>query len=177
MTKCFILDQKLFINGYFLKNGYFEKLQSNIDKYFHRINGFEITLVEFVIHYDYCGSEESRQIIKLKNKTNFEVEDSEIVSAYSKEAFLPELIFTRNGEVMKLRGKRKVLTYPKFDEDDVDRMIYSKVLMFMPLRKEPNTIEEVKHLYSKFDDPPVDVDGSTQLTIIQRVERCIFQLF
>ena len=150
--------------------GFFEKQTSVFDKYFDRVNGKEITLAEFCIYYDFSGSEDSRQIIKLLKKTQTEIKESQVLSAYSKERCLPELVITGKGEVMKLRSVQKVLSYPSF-EDNNFKSNYCKVVLFLPLLKDPVQEEEVQTLFNKCDDPPILDGNGNKMTIVQRVER------
>ena len=78
------------------------------------------------MYYDFIGSEESRQLNKLFSKTATEVKDTEISSAYSSVQMLPELIFIRGGDVMKIRQRTKLLTFAVFDDDQIQKHRYSK---------------------------------------------------
>ena len=151
------------------KSGYFEKQYSNIDKYLNRRNGTHISLAEFCLNYDFLGNEESRQLFKLFSKNKeIKINDSEVRSAFDPKKFLPELIVTSSGQVMKIRSTRKLLYYPEFD--DLSKESYRKVLMFFPISKDP-TMEEVKVLYKKCDE---GVESSNYLTIVNRIERILF---
>ena len=152
--------------------GFYERQSSNIDKFLDRVNGLKITLFEFVSNYDFVGNEESRQILKLLNKTNAEIKDSDLVSAFNCKTFLPEMILTNKEGVFKLRKIKKVLAYPKFEPEDFTRnAAYAKVIMFYPVTKDPTSDGEIQSLFSLYDDPPVLDSNSCKLTVVQRVER------
>ena len=144
--------------------GFFEKISSNIEKYFSRRNGAHVTLAEFCMFYDYLGSEESRQLIKVFSKKDaVSINDSEKRSVVDKSKFLPQLIVTNNEEVLKIRSNSKIITYPEFEESSKHQ--YQRVLMFLPLSTEPRD-EEVLALFNKKDGN----DDGVQ-TIVDRVER------
>ncbi len=149
--------------------GFYERQRSNIDKYFSRRNGNHVTLLEFVAHYDFMGSEQSRQINKLFSRTEeVSINDSETISAFDPDRKLPELIFTTAGEVMRMRSSKKIVSYPKF-EDDIMKIRYSKVLMFFPTDSEIREEDKINEYFFKRDTTG-DKD-STGLTIVSRVER------
>ena len=149
------------------QHGYFEKQRSNIEKYLDRRNGSHVTLTEFCSNYDFTGREESRQICKLFSKNEeVTINDSELKSAYDPDKCLPELIVTSQGEVMKIRTKPKVITYPQFA--DSDKEMYRRVLMFYPLSKDPKK-DEVLTLSKKAND-----SDRGQVPIIDKVERALF---
>ena len=49
---------------------FFEKTNSNIERYIGRQNGASLTLMEFVSYYEFIGKEESRQLLKLFSSQN-----------------------------------------------------------------------------------------------------------
>ena len=110
----------------------FEKLPSNIDRYLDRKNGIPLTLAEFVCHYEYCGKEESRQLIKLLSKPDVDIKASEIRCADSEGEHLPEFIVTKSNDVMKLRTAKKVLAYPRYD-DNPSKLEFTKCILFVPI--------------------------------------------
>ena len=89
----------------------FEQLTNNVDRYLKRTNGEFLSLAEFCSYYDYMGYEESRQVVKLFEKTGSKIEDSDVKCAYSSNNFLPEIIFINNKkkDVMKIRSVRYVI--------------------------------------------------------------------
>ena len=154
------------------KEEYFEKMNSNIQKYFGRRNGYHVTLVEFCMQYDYCGAEESRQLLKLFSKNpDISIKDSEVTCAFDSKKKLPELILTTAGEVMKIREHKKVISYPKMDHSE-KYYKYSKVLMYMPTKSEITKEEEVNQFYFKLDDP--EKNENNGITIVERIERSLF---
>ena len=110
----------------------FERLPSNIDRYLDRKNGIHLTLAEFTSYYDYCGKEESRQLIKILSKPDVDIKASEIRSVDSEGEHLPEFIVTKANDVMKLRTAKKVLAYPRYD-DNPSKLEFSKCILFLPI--------------------------------------------
>ena len=150
-------------------SGYFEKQNSNIEKYFNRKNAAHVTLAEFCMHFDYVGSEESRQFMKLFSKKEVSINDSEKRSAMDPSRFLPELILTNNNEVLKIRTVRKIITFPEFEELSKHR--YQRVLMFFPLTAEPKNDEEVLALFNTRVGENDDEHEEEEQTIVDRNER------
>ena len=150
------------------KPGHFLKLNSTIDRYFARKNGFHLTLTEFALYYDLMRTnDESEKMIKLF-ENNIEIKDTETPSAFDPKKFLPEFIHTGQ-EVMKYRTSKKILSFP--NPNDFIRLVYQKVLMFFPLREEEKLKDEASllELYNRKDE--VAKDDSSGLTVIQRIER------
>ena len=150
------------------KPGYFLKLNSTIDRYFGRKNGFHLTLTEFALHYDVMRTnDESEKIIQLF-ENNIEIKDTETQSAIDPKKYLPEFIFTGK-EVMKYRITRKVLAYPT--PIDFIRLVHQKVLMFFPLREEAKLENEASllELYNRKDEAAME--SNSEQTVIQRIER------
>ena len=141
----------------------YERAQSNIDRYLDRRNGLIVTLMEFVQYYDYCGSEQSRQLMKIFNKNpEADIHSSEIKCAHNNEEFLPEFIVTHSNDVLKMRSKRKVVSYPRY-EDDPDKLNFAKVLLFYPLTGETIDDADISALVQE-----VDLNGNN---VIVRNER------
>ena len=91
-------------------------------------------------------------------------------TAFSEKFYLKELIFLKNGDVMKLRRSKKVVSYPRFQGGSKDFM-FKQVLMFSPEASEDMDDDKVETLFFKKDQPPVlDEDGCPQ-TVINRIER------
>ena len=97
--------------------GNYEKIRSNIDKYFDRQNADNVCLAEFVLHYSYLGQNESEEVYKLLSKEGVEIKSSEIKSAFSKDEYLPEFIITKHQEVLKIRSNRKLISYPCYEDN------------------------------------------------------------
>ena len=144
--------------------GNFERVRSNIDKYFDRKKAGHVTLAEFCSYYNYLGSNKSEEMFKLLNREDIEIKPSEIPSAFSKDEFLPEFILTHHGEVLKIRSVPKLLAYPCY-EDNEAKFCYMKVLLFFPLREDPENDEDVFSLYRRCDGR--DGNGANE-TIVQR---------
>ena len=140
----------------------FEKMSSNIDRYMGRKNGASLTLMEFVSFYNFVGKEESRQLMKVFSKQDVDIKSSDIKCASNEDEFLPEIIITSSGDVMKLRTSRKVVAYPCY-EDNPSKFKFSKVLLFYPLKEIPKDDQVVTTMSQEVD--------ATGAVIIDRIER------
>ena len=105
----------------------FEPLLSLIDRFFMRENGKHLVLAEFCQNYDFIGSSESSKIYKLLSKANIEIESSGIKSASSDQLYLPEMILLTNQHVMRIRKKKKILSFPTIGINSSDYQ-YSKAI-------------------------------------------------
>ena len=146
----------------------FEELLTNIERFFMRL--FlkpRICLCEFILHYDYTGTEQSKELYKLFTKKDVQIQDSTIRSV-SSEDFLPEIIILNNHDVMKIRTSPKILVYPQCDEGS-DAWIFQKVLLYSPSMKESMTKEEIMQLY-------LVKDTNDDLTLVQRIEKTLFPM-
>ena len=103
-------------------------VKTNIFKYTMRKNGNDMTLAEFCIWYDKVDRKEASKVIT--NYGDNAIPGSSIKCAVS-EAFLPELIILDDNDVMKIRKKRKILTYPMFHKTKNDEL-YSKLMLYHP---------------------------------------------
>ena len=139
----------------------FEKTISNIDRYLSRRNGASLTLMEFVSFYEFVGKEDSRQLLKVFSNPKVEIQPSEIKCASNNDEFLPEIIITNSGDVMKLRSSRKVVAYPCYEDNPV-KFKFTKVLLFCPLKEIPE--DDVVSALSQ------EVDNTGKV-IIERNER------
>ena len=145
----------------------FEKLPSNIDRYLERTNGMHLTLAEFVCYYDYCGKDESHQLMKILSKPEVDIKASDIRSANSESDNLPEFIVTRANDVMKLRTSKKVLAYPCYD-DNPPKLEFTKCLLFVPIADPILDEQTVSRLLA--DSSELIQDGSS-ITKLERNER------
>ena len=150
--------------------GNYERIRSNIDKYFDRKEAKNVCLAEFIIHYSILGQTEAEEVYKLLNKEGVEIKSSDIKSAFSKDEYLPEFIITKQQEVLKIRRNRKVISYPCY-EDNLTKFAYAKVLLFMPLEEDITSDEMLFSLFRRFDDPAVFGSNGEKITSIERVER------
>lgn len=150
--------------------GNFERIRSNIDKYFDRLDCKNVTLAEFVMYYTYLGQSESEEVYKLLSKEGVEIKSSEIQSAFSKNENLPEFILTRKREVMKIRNNRKLISYPCY-EDNISKFAYAKVLLFLPLTEDIPNDDTMFSLYKRCEDPPVSGGQNGNITTVERIER------
>lgn len=70
------------------------------------------------------------------------------------------------GEVMKIRENRKLLSYPKFEED-LEKLMYQKVLLFYPLKNDVTVENEIIQLFNQV----AGCDDSDNKTVVELVER------
>ena len=148
-----------------------EEQLTNVERYFIRCTTVKITLSEFVLLYDFCGTKESQNFYKLFGLQGVEIQDSEFNCVSSKEP-LPEFIILKNHDVMKIRTKRKILSFPRC-EADTQEHIYQQVLLFSPGAKETMNEREVLKLYWEKDDPPRFNDDGDMMTVVRRVRRYV----
>ena len=81
---------------------HFERQLTNVDRFFLRCSSVKLCLAEFVLHFDYAGSQESENLFKLFKLQGVEIQDSEIKCSATGQ-LLPEFLCLSNGDVMKLR--------------------------------------------------------------------------
>ena len=126
-----------------------------------------LTLAEFVCYYDYCGKDESHQLMKILSKPEVDIKASDIRSANSESDNLPEFIVTRANDVMKLRTSKKVLAYPCYD-DNPPKLEFTKCLLFVPIADPILDEQTVSRLLA--DSSELIQDGSS-ITKLERNER------
>ena len=123
----------------------FKMVESNISRHFDRKNG-DLILAETVCWYDYIGSDKSKELSMMYAELEVPASDEECVSS---NATLPNYILCKNGDVMKKRRKKKIMVFPQ-PKTQYDKM-YSKCLLFLPLKSEgellePNMIDKFKEM-------------------------------
>ena len=152
-------------------NQFFEQQMTNIERFFLRSKlEPNLTLCEFVMFYDYCGLEESKDLYKLFTQRGVEINDSDKSCAFSSDTFLPEVIILTNGDVMKIRSTQKIIAYPRCEPNSAEQF-YQKVLLFSPEAKETMTDLDINVLYCKEDEPPVCDEAGDTMTVVNRIER------
>ena len=148
---------------------HFEPQLTNVDRFFLRSSTVSLCLAEFALYYDYVGSEESANLFKLFKLQGVEVKDSEFRCAATKEP-LPEFICLSNGDVMKVRSNKKIISFPNVDVQSFDYK-YQQVLLYSPCPRETMKEAEVTDLFWRKDDPPILSEDGDMMTTIQRVKR------
>ena len=114
-------------------SGYFEPVFDDVSRHLIRRNGIELLLAETGAYYDVLPMEDGLKILECFEDMN-EITKSLILSPINGN-FLPEYIFCSNGQVMKIRKSRKILSYP-ICKTGSDEWKFMRVLLFYPL--EPN---------------------------------------
>ena len=148
----------------------FEPQLTNMDRFFQVPSNIKICLAEFVIFYEFCGADESKNLFKLFRHQGVEIQDSERKCAFSNASFLPEFICLQNEDVMKMRTNPKVISFPRFDVSSREQR-YQEVLLFSPDAQETMTDTDVERLYWSKDDPPILDSNGDIMTIIHRMKR------
>lgn len=147
----------------------FVQLLTGIERFFLLENdSLNLCSAEFILNYNFSGEEESKNLLKLFSKVA--IKDSDKTTVFSKNCFLPEVLVLKNNDVMQLRSKVKVLTFPSFEKETFQHM-YRQVLLFSPEAKEEMSKEEVVSLFNKVDEEPFKDEKGYTLTIIERMER------
>ena len=148
----------------------FEPQWTNVDRYFQLPSNMKIVLAEFTANYEYCGSEESKNLVKLFKHQGIEIQNSERKSSCSDTFFLPEFICLQNEDVMKLRSNAKIISFPRFEVNSKEYK-YQEVLLFSPDAQETMSEAEAERLFWIKENPPiVDSNGDT-MTMIKRIKR------
>ena len=147
----------------------YEEQLTNVDRYFIRSTSIKITLAEFVLNYEYCGTEESQNFYKLFALQGVEIQDSELSCVFSKEP-LPEFIILKNQDIMKIRSKKKIISFPRCEQNSPEQM-YQEVLLFNPGALEKMNERDVQRLFWQKDDPPQFNDNGDMITVVRRVQR------
>ncbi len=148
---------------------HFEPQLTNVDRFFLRCSSVKLCLAEFVLHYDFIGSQESENLYKLFKHQGVEIQDSEIKCAATKD-LLPEFLCLSNGDVMKIRSNKKIISFPNVDVQSPDYR-YQQVLLYSPDSSETMNETKVMELFWRKDDPPILNEDGDMMTTIQRVKR------
>lgn len=98
------------------------------------------------------------------NHPGTKIQNSSFHSAFSSEDFLPEVILTREGELYKIRSKKKIICYPKYEENNQEKYCHQKVMLFYPLSEEVTETSRVMQLFN-------ESSGVNGLTVVEKVER------
>ena len=92
--------------------GYFEIQPNSVMRHNLRMNGRSLTLAETSSLYDFVGSEESSKLYEIYNRALDKIPSSEAVSSLTGQPY-PNLILCSNKQVLRIRKKKKILTYPR----------------------------------------------------------------
>ena len=143
-------------------------LSNIISRHFTRINGDSLILAETASWFTYAGLEKSLELFETYNNVLGNIPLSDITAVNSEDGDkLPTYILCKNGDVLKIRSKQSILMYPNA-RSEFDLM-YSRLLLFYPLRSEDELLEsDMKEMYSQMGPSE---DG----TIIDLNERNLFK--
>ena len=106
----------------------YELQETYVTRFFKSLNSQDLLLCEYVVHYDFVGSEKSKNLFDVFAQKLDKIEQSDTKSVLG-DANLPEMIICSNGQVMKKRRKPKILKFPDYEEDTYD-FKYNLVLLF-----------------------------------------------
>ena len=143
----------------------FEIVHSNISRHFMRRNGDLLVLAETVSWYDYVGSEKSKELSKTYDSLEIPGSDVECLSG---NGTLPAFIVCNNGDVLKKRKKKKLLTFPRLKSSFEE--MYSKCLLFLPIKSEEVLLEP--NLKERFTE--LNEEGNA--TIVESNEKKFFKM-
>lgn len=111
--------------------GYFEKLSSNIHRYFGRLNGGALILCEVCLWYDVLTKKDSLELYNTYKDQIGKVPQGDVIGVY--DEIFPSLILCENKQVLKLRKRRKCLQIPQFNTLSKEEK-FCRTLLFYPLR-------------------------------------------
>ena len=134
---------------------HFKIVDNNISRHFMRRNG-DLILAESCAWFDYVGREKSEELSKAYESLEIPESDVECVSGSGN---LPEFLICSNGDALKKRKNKKLLTFPK-PKSSFEEM-YQKCLLFLPLKTEvvllePNLKDKSSELNEKGDSTLVE---------------------
>ena len=147
----------------------YEQQLTNIERFFLRSNSIQISLAEFIMLYDFCGSEVTKNFYKLFQLQGVEIQDSLFNCVTSKEP-LPEFIVLENRDIMKIRSCKKIISFPRCEVNSPENM-YQQVLLFSHEAKEKMNEGDIQRLFWAKDDPPQFNDDGDMMTVVKRVRR------
>ena len=107
----------------------YEHIRTVVTRFFSRLNGKKMILSEFVINYDYLGSEDSRLQFEVYRERLDKIKDSDTTYILDDQDFLPELVLCDGGDVLKKRKTFKIMKHPEFRSDSYD-FKFSQVLLY-----------------------------------------------
>ena len=120
----------------------YELKDNCISRHFQRLNGKNILLAETVTWYEYIGSEKSQEIFQIFSNNLSNIPMSEFVCACPiiSYKYLPIYLLCSNGDVLKIRKSKKILSVPTFKthyEKD-----YANSMLYYPLKNEEEILED-----------------------------------
>ena len=92
--------------------GFFEMTYNAVVRHKLRVNGDDLILAETSCCFDFIGRKESAELYSVYSESLDKIPPSEVKSSISGK-FLPSLIICSNGHVLRIRKKRKILSYPR----------------------------------------------------------------
>ena len=94
------------------QNGHFEIQLNSVSRFKMRKNGAEIIQAEFSCWFQFVGSEESSELNNIYGQNLDKIPMSKITSPLSGQLY-PSLIICTNGDVLRIRKKKQILTSPR----------------------------------------------------------------
>ena len=156
------------------EHGFFEMCYNVVSRHNLRMNGDNLLLAESACHYEFVGNEESQRLFSVYSTKLDQIIDTEAETVVGGTK-MPEFILCQNRQVLKMRKRKKILSYPDYEVCS-DKFKYTKILLFYPLA--PGTEVEKNDLdrlyYETNDDQPRD-KFNQRLTIIENFERKFYR--
>ena len=110
--------------------GFFEQLSSNIFRHEGRLNGHHLLLIESCLYYEVMTRKLGSDIYELYQGKLGRIPNGDIIGISGQA--LPEYILCANGQVLRLRKKRKILQIPHFHSLSKEHK-YARTLLYFPL--------------------------------------------
>ena len=118
---------------------FYEIQETFVSRYFMKQNGNQLLFAEFVVHFDYLGTESSKPKYEAFNTREDKIEKSD--TCCLKEVEIPSLVLISNGDVLSKRRRPKVLKIPDYEEDSFEYR-YCQVLLYGDVQSLDELTEE-----------------------------------
>ena len=92
--------------------GHFEELSNNILRHAGRLNGRDLLLSETCLHYDVMTQREGAEIYEMYREKLSRIPNGDVVGIAGQP--LPTYLLCKNGQILKLRKKMKIMDIPYF---------------------------------------------------------------
>ena len=109
-------------------SNFYEIQETFLTRYFKKQNGHQLLFAEFVVFFDFLGTEASKPKYEAFNTREDKIEKSD-TQCIKETDKIPSLILISNGDVMSKRMQPKVLKVPEYEEESFD-FKYTQVLLY-----------------------------------------------
>ena len=151
------------------RNEFYEISETFVSRYFKRINGSNLLLAEFVTWYEFIGEKSSDVFTAYHNKLSH-IEQSDVSMVVNEDEFLPVYILISNGDVLRMRKKKKILKHSNVEPNTYEYK-FTKVLLFLNVRNyEDINQETLETLFNEASNPdePISRDNPRLVTYRER---------